>query len=236
MLDFPRINKPNFNNLEWTLPIEDFTEVGLRKSANKFDVKYFIKFMIDILFSFIFLICTLPFFIIFGILIKLTSKGPILFKQERVGLDGKLFKIIKFRTMHENAEKALEELQKFNELNGPTFKITNDPRVTKVGKFLRKTSLDELPQFWNIIKQDMSLIGPRPPLEKEVRQYENWQTRRLSVKPGLTCIWQVQPNRHNITFEKWMKMDLDYIDNWNLKKDVKIFINTIKTVIRADSH
>ena len=119
---------------------------------------------------------------------------------------------------------------------GPTFKLTNDPRVTKIGKFLRRTSLDELPQFWNVLNRDMSLIGPRPPIEEEVRQYEKWHTRRLSVKPGITCIWQIQPNRHNISFDEWIRMDLDYIDNWNIKKDIGIFVDTIKTVIRADSH
>jgi len=163
-------------------------------------------------------------------LIKLTSKGPILFKQKRCGLNGRKFTMLKFRTMVENAEELKASLQEKNEMDGPVFKIEDDPRLTKVGKILRKSSLDELPQLFNVLWGDMSLVGPRPPLPKEVSQYDLWQRRKLSMKPGLTCLWQVN-GRNNINFEKWMKMDLEYIDNWSLWLDTKILFKTIPAVI-----
>jgi lipopolysaccharide/colanic/teichoic acid biosynthesis glycosyltransferase len=168
--------------------------------------------------------------------IKLTSKGPVFFIQKRVGLDGRIFKIIKFRTMQKDAEKIKLHLIGFNEADGPAFKIPKDPRVTKVGRILRKTGLDELPQIWNVIKGDMSLVGPRPPLESEVRKYENWQHRRLSVKPGITCIWQVQPNRHDIPFNDWMRMDMEYIDTWSVRLDTILIFKTIKSIFVAGGH
>jgi len=163
-------------------------------------------------------------------LIKLTSKGAILFKQQRCGLNGRKFTMLKFRTMVENAEELKASLQEKNEMDGPVFKIEDDPRLTKVGKILRKFSLDELPQLFNVLWGDMSLVGPRPPLPKEVSQYDLWQRRKLSMKPGLTCLWQVN-GRNNINFEKWMKMDLEYIDNWSLWLDTKILFKTIPAVI-----
>jgi len=132
--------------------------------------------------------------------------------------------------MVNNAEILRKGLDAENEVDGPVFKIKNDPRVTKIGTFLRKTGLDELPQLLNIMKGEMSLIGPRPPLESETQQYKRWQLRRLSVKPGLSCFWQIKPDRNNIKFEKWMELDLAYIDNWSLRLDFMIFLKTIKTV------
>jgi lipopolysaccharide/colanic/teichoic acid biosynthesis glycosyltransferase len=132
-----------------------------------------------------------------------------------------------------NAEELKETLMAQNEMDGPVFKISKDPRITRVGRFLRKTSLDELPQFFNVLYGDMSVIGPRPPLPDEVRQYEPWQLRRLSMKPGITCVWQVS-GRNNISFDEWMKMDLQYIDNWSLKLDFVIFLKTIRTMVRGD--
>jgi len=168
-----------------------------------------------------------------GLLIKLTSKGPIFFKQERVGLRGRTFYMYKFRTMVVDAEALKEKLMAANEADGPVFKIKNDPRITKIGKFLRKSGLDELPQFINVLIGDMSLVGPRPPIPSEVAQYERWQLRRLSMKPGITCSWQIEPNRNEISFNDWMKMDLNYIDNWSNKLDLVLFFKTIRTVIKG---
>jgi len=175
-----------------------------------------------------------PVFFLIALLIKLDSKGPVFFKQERIGLHGRKFMLYKFRTMVVDAEKKLSELQAKNESDGPVFKIRNDPRITRIGKFLRKTSLDELPQLQNVIKGQMALIGPRPPLESEVKQYQPWQLRRLSVKPGITCTWQVVPNRNDVKFDSWMKMDLNYIDNWTLTKDLQLMIKTIKVLFFAE--
>jgi len=165
-----------------------------------------------------------------SVLIKMSSPGPVIFKQPRVGLRGRQFQLLKFRTMVNNAEEMKKELEELNEADGPAFKIADDPRVTKVGKFLRKSGLDELPQLFNILRGEMSLIGPRPPLPEETTQYERWQLRRLSVKPGLSCFWQVQPDRNSIKFEKWMELDLAYIDNWSLRLDFVILLKTIRTI------
>ncbi|MFW5851438.1 MAG: sugar transferase [Bacteroidota bacterium] len=197
------------------------------------------KAVFDFFFSLIVLLFLSPIFLIIALLIKIDSpKGPVIFKQTRVGLRGRKFQLYKFRSMIPNAEKVLqtEEEQKesiVNEQDGPVFKMKNDPRVTRVGKFLRKTSLDELPQFFNVIKGDMAIVGPRPPIPSEVEKYERWQLRRLSMKPGITCIWQVS-GRNNIPFERWMKLDLQYIDTWSLKLDFMIILKTIKTILKRD--
>jgi exopolysaccharide biosynthesis polyprenyl glycosylphosphotransferase len=191
-----------------------------------------IKKLLDIIISLIMIIILSPFMLLIGILIKFTSKGPAIFKQERIGLRGRKFSLYKFRTMVMDAEKMRDELSHNNEADGPAFKIKDDPRVTKIGKFLRQTGLDELPQLFNILKGEMSLIGPRPPLESEVREYKRWQLRRLSVRPGLSCFWQIMPERNTIKFEKWMEMDLAYIDNWSLRLDFMIFLRTILTILK----
>lgn len=190
----------------------------------------FVKRLFDIFISGIALIILLPFFIIIAIIEK-SSKGSVFFKQIRSGLNGRKFTLYKFRTMIENAESKLSELLKYNEMNGPVFKMENDPRITKFGKFLRKFSIDELPQFWNVLKGDMSIIGPRPPLPSEVIKYDNWQRRRLSMRPGLTCLWQIQGRNKITDFNEWMKLDLEYIDNWSLWLDFKIFLQTIPVVL-----
>ena len=158
--------------------------------------------------------------------VKFTSKGPIFFSQKRVGKNGKIFEMYKFRSMVVNAEELKEKLAHQNEMSGPMFKMKDDPRVTKVGKFIRKTSIDELPQLWNVLKGDMSLVGPRPSLPKEVAQFEDWMHRRLEVKPGLTCYWQVS-GRNNIDFEDWMKLDIRYVEERNLFVDIKLIFKTI---------
>jgi exopolysaccharide biosynthesis polyprenyl glycosylphosphotransferase len=191
-----------------------------------------IKRAIDILFSVILgIVFSVPMLII-AIFIKATSPGPILFRQRRCGLYGREFLMYKFRTMVADAEEHRSELDAKNEMAGPVFKMREDPRVTPVGRRLRRHSLDELPQLWNVLKGDMSLIGPRPPLPKEVREYERWQRRRLSMRPGLTCIWQVT-DRNYATFDKWMEYDLQYIDHWSLWLDFKILIWTIGVVVRG---
>ena len=172
-----------------------------------------------------------PLMILIAALIKISSKGPVVFKQERVGLRGRKFYIYKFRTMIQNAEQLKASLAKMNESDGPTFKIRKDPRITPIGRLLRKTGLDELPQLFNVLKGEMSLIGPRPPLASEVEKYERWHLRRLSVKPGITCTWQIIPNRNEVVFENWMKLDIQYIENWSIKKDLMLILKTIKTVL-----
>lgn len=162
--------------------------------------------------------------------IKLTSPGPILFRQKRSGLHGRLFTMYKFRSMVDNAEMLRAELDALNEMSGPVFKMKKDPRVTPIGKFIRKTSIDEFPQLWNVLAGDMSLVGPRPPIPNEVDKYDPWHRRRLSMKPGLTCLWQIS-GRNKIGFDQWMKLDLQYIDHWSLWLDFKILLRTIPVVL-----
>lgn len=191
-----------------------------------------VKTFIDIVLSSVVMLILSPVLLIIALMIKMDG-GPVFFFQERVGLNGRRFACIKFRTMVVNAESIKASLLSMNEQQGPVFKIKNDPRVTKIGRFLRKTSLDELPQFINVIQGHMSIVGPRPPIPSEVKQYERWQNRRLSMKPGITCIWQVS-GRNNIPFDQWMKMDMQYIDTWSLKLDFIILLKTVKVVISGD--
>ncbi|HLU48759.1 MAG TPA: sugar transferase [Planctomycetota bacterium] len=169
--------------------------------------------------------------LVIAILIKITSpRGPVFFVQERCGLRHRRFRMLKFRTMVPNAETMRVELAAQNEMDGPVFKIRNDPRVTPVGRILRKLSLDELPQLFNVLRGDMSLVGPRPPLPSEVAEYEPWMRRRLTVPPGLTCTWQVS-GRNGISFEQWMRMDLEYIDTWSIWRDIALLLRTIPAVL-----
>jgi exopolysaccharide biosynthesis polyprenyl glycosylphosphotransferase len=178
------------------------------------------------------LILLSPLFLLVAIAIKSTSRGPVFFRQSRCGLNGRTFQILKFRTMVVDAEKRLKELKKQNELEGPVFKIRNDPRITAVGRILRRTSFDELPQLINVFMGDMSLVGPRPPIPAEVEKYERWQRRRLSMRPGITCIHEVMA-RNNSDFNHWMKLDLEYIDNWSFNLDFKILVRTVFAVLRG---
>ncbi len=177
----------------------------------------------------------LPLFLLLAVIIKMTSSGPVFFRQERSGLNGRTFGLFKFRSMVVNAEELRKDLDSLNEQEGPVFKITDDPRVTWIGKILRKTSLDELPQLINVLKGEMALVGPRPPLPAEVEQYDPWQRRRLSMKPGITCIWQVS-GRNEIGFEQWMRMDLEYIDKWSLFLDLKLLLKTVPAVVLGTGH
>ncbi|MGQ1909058.1 sugar transferase [Marinifilum sp. RC60d5] len=200
-------------------------------TKNYFALK--VKEILDFIFSFLIILLISPILLAIVIAIKIEDRGTIFFKQRRVGLNGRIFSCLKFRTMVENAEALRVSLENQNEQSGPVFKIKNDPRVTKVGRFLRRTSLDELPQFFNVLKGEMSIVGPRPPIPSEVQQYQRWQRRRLSMKPGITCIWQVS-GRNNIPFEEWMRLDMMYIDTWSLKLDLMLFISTIKVVLTGD--
>ncbi len=190
----------------------------------------FIKRSMDVIFSAIILVVSFPFMLMVGLLVKLTSKGPVIYRQVRCGLYGRKFVLYKFRSMRDGAEDVLWEIRHLNEMDGPVFKMRNDPRVTPLGRFLRKSSIDEWPQFWNVLKGDMSLVGPRAPLPEEVKEYTRWQRRRLSVKPGITCLWQVS-GRNEIDFYEWMKLDLHYIDNWSLLLDLKILLRTFPVVL-----
>ena len=204
-------------------------------STPSHDTALFIKAVIDYAACIIGILILSPLLIFIAICIKNTSRGPVFFTQTRCGLNGRQFSMYKFRTMVENAEELKVEIASANEMDGPVFKIKDDPRVTRIGRLLRKTSLDELPQLFNILKGEMSLVGPRPPLPEEVAQYDIWQRRRLSMKPGLTCIWQVN-GRNGVSFEDWMKMDLEYIDNWSLLLDFKLLFLTIKEVLLGGGH
>lgn len=194
----------------------------------------FFKRVIDVVCSLAGLLLLSPVLIIVSILIKLESDGPIIFSQDRIGYKGKGFKMYKFRSMVVNAEELKKKLAEQNEMSGPMFKMKNDPRVTKVGKFIRKTSIDELPQLINILKGEMSLVGPRPSLPKEVKEFEPWMMERLEVKPGLTCYWQVS-GRNDIDFEDWMKLDIKYIRERSFWLDIKLIFKTF-FVLFGDEH
>jgi len=189
-----------------------------------------LKRIFDIIISLSGIIAALPIFAALIIAIKVLSPGPAIFTQTRSGLNGRKFVMYKFRTMLNGAEEKKAGLEKFNSMNGPAFKMKNDPRVTRFGAFLRRSSLDELPQLFNVLKGEMSVVGPRPPIPSEVENYEIWQRRRLSMKPGLTCLWQAN-GRNNVDFEKWMKLDLEYIDSWSLGLDFKIMLKTVPAVL-----
>lgn len=186
----------------------------------------------DIILSSIALIILSPLLLIISLAIYIDDPhGSPIFTQIRVGRDGKLFKFYKFRSMCVNAESMLDRLLEKNEMDGPAFKIKDDPRITRVGKFIRKTSIDELPQLWNILKGDMSIVGPRPPLPREVEQYDAYQRQRLFVTPGLTCYWQIQPSRNELSFDEWIDLDVKYIQERSFLVDWKIIFKTFGAVL-----
>ncbi len=193
----------------------------------------FVKTLLDYLFGAAGLLVSFPLMVVIAVAIKVASpRGPILFVQERLGLYGRTFLLYKFRTMVPGAERLHDQVAGLNLADGPVFKVQDDPRVIPhVGRFLRRTGLDELPQLFNVLKGEMSLVGPRPPIAEEVSRYQLWERRRLSMKPGLTCLWQLQPNRNRIPFQKWLEMDLEYIDNWSLWLDFKIILKTLRAVL-----
>jgi len=197
------------------------------------DWRFLVKRLVDLSIALILIILLGPLFLIVALLIKLTSRGRIFFVQERLGLNKRRFSIYKFRTMVPEADQKRDELDEYNEIAGPVFKITDDTRITPIGKFLRKTSIDELPQLFNVLKGEMSLVGPRP---LPVRDYEgfdrDWHRRRFSVRPGITCLWQIN-GRSSIPFEKWMELDMQYIDKWSLWLDLEILLRTLPAVLRG---
>jgi exopolysaccharide biosynthesis polyprenyl glycosylphosphotransferase len=215
---------PNYSNY-FNLPMVSFSLIN----ANPYQI--FIKLIVEKFITILLLAVLFPIILICGIFIKFSSKGPIIFKQKRVGLRGRLFTQYKLRTMVINADKIKESLNHLNEQSGPIFKIENDPRINRFGKFYRKFSLDELPQLFNVLKGDMNLIGPRPPIPEEVLQYKTNQYRRLSMKPGITGLWQVSGRNAIKNFEDWVRIDLEYIDNWSLILDFKIAVKTILVVL-----
>jgi exopolysaccharide biosynthesis polyprenyl glycosylphosphotransferase len=193
----------------------------------------FAKRLIDICGSVLLLLALAPMFALVALLIKLDSPGPIFFRQERVGLNKRRFRLLKFRTMSEGADQQQQMLEDLNEATGPVFKIKDDPRITRVGKFLRRFSIDEFPQLINVFKGEMSLVGPRPlPVRDIERINTQWHKRRLSMKPGVTCLWQVN-GRSNVDFDHWVRMDLEYIDKWSLGLDMKILLRTIPAVVKG---
>lgn len=204
-------------------------EITKEEQYEKSIYYYFLKRAIDIVCSAAGIILMSPIMLITAIAVKLDSKGPVIFSQERVGLNGKEFKMYKFRSMVCNAEDLLCRLKDKNEMSGPVFKITKDPRITRVGRFIRRTSLDELPQLFNVLKGEMSLVGPRPNLPREVCKYTDFQKQKLLVKPGLTCYWQVM-GRSSIDFEDWMKLDVKYVHERNTWIDIKLIFRTVKVL------
>lgn len=194
-----------------------------------------VKRCFDIVFSLLCIIVfTIPIlFVMLLIVIDSPGASPI-YTQYRVGKNGRVFKVYKLRSMVPEADQMLDSLLDQNEMEGPAFKISNDPRITRVGRVIRKTCIDELPQLWNILKGDMSFVGPRPPLPREVEQYNDFQRNRLSVVPGLTCYWQIQPNRNSLTFDKWLELDLKYIEERNVKTDLMIIFKTVGAVLKME--
>lgn len=191
-----------------------------------------VKRGVDLMVASTLVLLSLPILGIAALAIKATSPGPVLFRQLRCGLNGRRFLMLKLRTMYADAEDRKQELLHLNEVSGPVFKIRNDPRITSVGRFLRRYSIDELPQLWNVIRGDMSLVGPRPPVPAEVARYETFERRRLSMRPGLTCLWQVN-GRNEIAFDEWVRLDLQYIDEWSISQDLKILAQTVPAVLRG---
>lgn len=220
-----RLEREIETNQDMLFPKEIEVPRTYSKQYDKSRAYFFIKRTIDIISALAGLVLMSPIMLITAICIKIESKGPIVFSQERVGEKGKIFKMYKFRSMVINAEKLLDKLQEKNEMTGPMFKIKEDPRITKTGKFIRKTSIDELPQLFNVLKGDMSLVGPRPSLPKEVMKFTKRQKLRLIAKPGLTCYWQVS-GRNKIGFEEWMELDIKYIEERNTLTDIKLIFKT----------
>jgi exopolysaccharide biosynthesis polyprenyl glycosylphosphotransferase len=192
-----------------------------------------VKRILDVAGSLVGLLVLAPLFLLIGVVVRLTSRGPAIFVQERIGQRGRVFRFYKFRTMAADAEQKKADLVHLNEMRGPVFKIRRDPRITRVGAILRKTSLDELPQFWNVLRGDMSLVGPRPPLREEVERYNRQQAQRLSVTPGLTGLWQVSGRSAIPDFDQWVALDIRYARTWTIWLDIKILLKTVVVVLGA---
>lgn len=222
-----------------TVPVEKSPETGaewdafLPERAGSFawGTQQLMKVAADRLLAGLGLLFLTPMFLLVALAVTVTSRGPIFYACEFVGFRGRRFRGYKFRTMVQNAEEMKAELEHLNHMKGPAFKIRRDPRITRIGRFLRKFSIDELPQLWNVVKGDMSLVGPRPPLPEEYAEFEPWQRGKLSVIPGITCFWQVRGRSEIVDFDTWAKMDLQYIEEWNLWTDLKVLVQTIPAVL-----
>ena len=221
------LNVTPFMDDWYNLPVISFNPID--KNLFKLIIKTYLEFILSLLIILVFI----PIFMIVPLLIKVESNGPIFFTQNRVGYHGRKFRLFKFRTMEINAESKLDNLAEMNEQSGPVFKIENDPRITRIGKWLRKYSLDELPQLYNVIKGDMNLVGPRPPIPAEVKNYKPEWHKRLNMKPGITGLWQISGRNEIIDFEDWVKLDLKYIDQWSLKLDLLIILKTIPHIFKG---
>ena len=222
-----------FPHTKAKVELEEMAEMPVLSfsTAPTSQVQLLFKRALDVAISVLLLVLALPVVGLVALAIKATSRGgTVLFRQTRCGLNGRSFTLYKFRTMVEDAEERRREIEHLNEMKGPVFKLRSDPRVTWLGRFLRKFSLDELPQLWNVLRGDMSLVGPRPPIPEEVAKYQRWQRRRLAMKPGLTCLWQIS-GRNEIDFDRWMELDLEYIDSWSPGLDLKILLKTIPVVL-----
>jgi exopolysaccharide biosynthesis polyprenyl glycosylphosphotransferase len=191
------------------------------------------KRVMDVMFAAFAMVVLSPLLAVIAAAIVFGDGGPVLYRQERVGLHGRRFSVVKFRSMVTTADAQLENLLVHNEVNGHAFKLTSDPRVTRIGRFLRRSSLDELPQLWNVVRGEMSLVGPRPPLVREVAGYDVWHRRRLSMKPGITGLWQIEGRRER-EFDRWVQKDLEYIDRWSTWLDIRIMLRTIPAMLRAE--
>ena len=207
------------------LPFETPTDEGIYLRAG--------KRIVDVLGASLALVVLAPLILVLSIIIRITTHGPVFYRSKRIGRGGREFTFYKLRSMVKDAHARRDHLTHLNEADGPVFKIARDPRITSIGRFMRSTSLDEVPQFWNVLRGDMSLVGPRPPIPEEVAQYEPWQLRRLDVRPGLTCLWQIS-GRSRIGFQEWMRLDLEYIRHRSLRLDVKILLRTIPAVLSRE--
>jgi exopolysaccharide biosynthesis polyprenyl glycosylphosphotransferase len=218
---------------KWHVDMLDGVPMVTIRSGPSDGWQLLIKRLIDVCGSAALLLLMTPLLFLVACLIKLDAPGPVLFTQERVGLNKRRFKLIKFRTMVNGADRQQQRLEHLNEADGPVFKIKDDPRITRVGKFLRRFSIDELPQLINVLRGEMSLVGPRPLPVRDIERIEvQWHKRRLSMKPGVTCLWQVN-GRSDVTFDHWVRMDLEYIDKWSLALDLKILLKTIPAVFKG---
>ena len=207
---------------------EEFRDFDLQLSTL---VCLAVKRAFDVAAAAVALVVLSPLLVVVALLVKLSDGGPVFFAQTRVGLRGRTFRMLKFRSMVVHAERLRPRLEVRNESNGPVFKMKLDPRVTPIGKVLRRYSLDELPQLINVLRGEMSIVGPRPSLPREVARYEPWQYRRFAVRPGLTCLWQVSPTRYRISFDDWMRLDLKYVDEWSLRLDFGLVLRTFRVVL-----
>ncbi len=219
---------------EWLRPAEKFENVHLIRDRRAFTQSWSgaLKRAFDVIASVILLFLFSPLMLLVAILIKLTSPGPALFRQPRLGYHRRNFTMYKFRTMAKDAEQRIRDVEHLNEVSGPVFKIRRDPRVTWIGRLLRRSSIDELPQLVNVLKGDMSLVGPRPLSYRDYEGWHHWQPRRFHVRPGMTCLWQIQ-GRSLVPFAKWMQLDLQYVDDWSLWLDFQILARTIPAVLKG---